>query len=332
MTRLLRPCARLSVWVLCGGLSLLSPAAEAASTFVIVNLDSSGEGLNDPTPLSPEGGNPATTLGEARLRAVELAAAVWAQVLSSEVPIRVAVSFDPLEGTAESGVLGLGGAASVFRDFAGAPRTGTWYPSALADKLAGFDLAPGDEDVVLTFNSDTDGDVFLGSTHFYYGFDAAPPDDDIDFVSVALHELAHGLGFITFLDLETGQKLFGYDDAYMLHLEHHGVTPRDFPSMTDLQRLAAYTAGTALHWTGPSAILAGAGLSAGVGVGGHLEMFSPEPPAPRASLTHFSASVFPDAVLEPFYVGPSTRLQLTRAVLEDVGWAAPGQCVDSSQP
>lgn len=299
---------------------------------VVVNLDGPGEGLNDPSSVSPSGGNPGTTLGEARLEAVELAAAVWAQVLTSDVPIRVGVRFDPLGGSETSGALGLGGTASVFRDFAGAPRPATWYPSALADRLAGVDLEPTDVDVTLTFNSDTDGDTFLGTSHFYYGFDAAPPEGDVDFVSVALHELAHGLGFITFVDLATGEKLLGYDDAFLLFLENHGASPPDFPSMTDAQRLAAYTAGTALHWRGASAVAAGTGLTGGVGAGGHLEMYSPDPTEALQSLVHLSAAIAPDELVEPFYTGPSTRLELTRALFDDLGWGGAGQCVDPSQP
>jgi len=310
----------------------LSSSGEAASTFVLISVDGPGEGLNDPTPVSPSGGNPGITLGEARLRAVEFAAATWANLLGSDVPIRVEVRFDSMGGTESSASLGLGGAGSVFRDFAGAPRPSTWYPSAIADLLAGTDLDPSGPDVVLTFNSDTDGDVVLGTSHFYYGFDASPPTGDVDFVSIALHELAHGLGLQTFLDLDTGGKLLGFDDAYMLHLELHGATPPDFPSMSDAQRLQAFTAGALVHWTGPSADAAGVSLTAGVDPSGHLEMYAPDPPLPRSSLEHLDDTVAPDELMEPAYLGPSVRLELTRSLLEDVGWGAAGLCIDASQP
>jgi len=323
-----------SVYRACAVAVLLVPfsGAYASSTFVIVNVDGPGEGLNDPTPIVSTGGNPGATLGEARLRAVEFAASIWANVLSSNVPILVEVQFGPLGGNESSAVLGLGGASSVVRDFAGAPVAGTWYPSALADKLAGADLEPGTGDVVLTFNSDVDGAVVLGSSRFDYGFVASPNAGDIDFVSIALHELAHGLGFQTYVDLDTGAKLFGYDDAYMVHLEHHGATPSDFSSMIDAERQAAFVAGGALHWTGSSAIAAGGALTGGVGADGHLEMYAPDPPKVRKSLTHFSGAVVPDDLMGPFYVAPSTRLELSRAVLDDVGWGGAGQCVDASQP
>jgi hypothetical protein len=49
---------------------LAAPAAQAA-VITVVNADAgTGKGLDDPTPVSPVGGNPGTTLGAQRLRAL----------------------------------------------------------------------------------------------------------------------------------------------------------------------------------------------------------------------------------------------------------------------
>ena len=286
-------------------------AVQAGATLVIVNLDGPSEGLNDPSPLSPGGGNPAPTLGEARLRAVELAASLWANLLSSDVPIRIEVQFDSLGGTDSYAALGLGGATKAFRDFTGAPRAGTWYVSAEADALAGTDLDPSADDVEalqLRPRLRRSGSFSLllrlrrrGACRGHrLRVDRAP-------------ELAHGLGFETFLDLDTGEKLFGYDDAFMVNLASYGAVPPDLPSMTDLERLSAFTSGPALHWTGASADEAGSGLTAGVAADGHLEMYAPDPAVPRQSLVHFSDAITPDDLMEPFYVAPRTHLELVRA-------------------
>src|SRR5712691_264104 len=60
-----------------------------AANIVIVNTDPPGTGLNDPTPVSPVGGNAGTTIGAQRLIVFQQAAAIWGGLLTSTVTIRV---------------------------------------------------------------------------------------------------------------------------------------------------------------------------------------------------------------------------------------------------
>src|SRR4030095_8043937 len=84
--------------------------APTLATINIVNNDGAGEGFNDPTPKSPEGGNSGTTLGEQRLILFNRAAAIWGAFLDSSVPINVRAQFDPpTPCSAGGGVLGLAG-------------------------------------------------------------------------------------------------------------------------------------------------------------------------------------------------------------------------------
>jgi hypothetical protein len=129
-------------------------SAHAAATIVIVNQNAPGEGFNDPTPAVPVGGNTGTTLGQQRLIAFQRAADIWGATLTSSVPMRIGASFQPLSCTANSAVLGSAGANEIWSDFTNAPRAGTWYPSALASKLAGEDVAtPGEPHIIARFNS-----------------------------------------------------------------------------------------------------------------------------------------------------------------------------------
>src|SRR4029077_5248591 len=126
--------------------------------------------------------------------------------------IFVDATMDPLTCSSTSAVLGQAGPTNVFRDFSGALVAGTWYPQALANKLHGSDLDAGTHDITAQFNSAI-GTTCPFPNPWYYGFDASPPGSDIDFVSVVLHELGHGLGFLTFVDVSTGAKLGGFDDT-----------------------------------------------------------------------------------------------------------------------
>jgi hypothetical protein len=302
-------------------------SANAASIFV-VNGDSPGKGLNDPMPFVSQGGNGATTLGEARLQALQFAASLLGNLIDSPVPIRIGVRFDSLGGTATSAPLGEGRPVNLYHDFPGAPRPNTWYPAALANKLAGADLDNGTEDEIeLVLNSDIDGPVALGAHKFYYGFDAAIPAGDVSLVTVAVHEIIHGLGFSTALDLTTGAKLEGLDDVFEAHLENTGATPPDFPSMTDPQRLAAFTAAPEVHWVGTNAAAASALLTAGVASGGKIEMYAPGSGVDPNALVHFNSDLVPFQVMETSYGGIQLDLRLARAVLADLGWGPGPGCV-----
>ena len=187
----------------------------------MITRDGAGEGFNDPTPVAPVGGNRGTTLGEQRRIAFEYAAELWAARLLSPVQIRISATFDPLACGAASTTLGVAGPVSVFRDFAGAPRANTFYPSALADSLAGMDLAPNEDDIDATFNS-VFGTTCPFPASWYYGLDGNAPGEDSDFVTVVLHELGHGFGFITFVDVDTGERFQGRDDIFLTFLVDSG--------------------------------------------------------------------------------------------------------------
>ena len=187
----------------------------ANATITIVNVDGPGEGFNDPGPADPAstaGGNPGTTIGAQRLYAFQFAANIWGQLLDSKVPIFVQASFDPLTCTATSATLGAAGAIQVFANFPNAPVANTWYHVALANKLAGVDLAPAptdpdSDDIVAFFNSNLNGNpACLGGRGWYYGLDANE-GTNIDLIAVLLHEFAHGLGFSNFVNEASGSNL-----------------------------------------------------------------------------------------------------------------------------
>lgn len=314
------PSARLALLVL-GSLTALSlgaAPAQASSTITIINLDGAGIGLNDPTPMAPVGGNPGTTLGAQRFNAMQFAADTWEVLLDSPVQIRVGSSFTALFCNASSATLGQAGPNTVHRDFAGAPVTGTWYPAALASSLAGTDLAPGTDDIGATFNSSIGTTCSFPST-FYYGFNESPPGGAIDFTTIVLHEIGHGLGFLTFVDLASGAKLLGFDDTFMRSLEDHSTT-KLYPTMTNAERIAASIDTGDLHWVGALVVGASGGLTGGVGPSGHVRMYAPNPQAPGSSVSHYDTAVTPNELMEPLYTGPNHNVTLTFDLLRDIGW------------
>jgi hypothetical protein len=302
-------------------LLLFLPAAgrARAAQIIIDNADLVGQGLNDPTPVLPIGGNNATTLGDARLAALNQAAAIWSAQLVSLVPIHVRVTVVPLTCSENSAVLASTSVGTVHRDFPSAPLPATWYPQALANALAGTDLAPTEPDISTVFNSQLGNVSCLTGGGFYLGLDGKPANGQIDLVTIALHEFAHGLGFQTFADFSTGAKLSGADDAFLVNLAQQGAAPSSVSAMTDAQRVAAAVSDPNLYWSGASVQAAAPALTAGL-IAGHVRLHAPTPFDPSTSVVHYSTALVPLQLMQPYYNGALRDLTLTKNLLRDIGW------------
>jgi len=234
-------------------LFILTAGQASAANIVVIGVDGPGEGLNDPTPAVPVGGNPGTTLGEQRYNVYQLAAQLWGSVIESDETIWVYARFDPLPCAPTGGVLGSAGTTVVVMDFPGAPSAGTWYHSALADALAGADQVPGYFDIGSTFNSDIDDDdpnCLTGRT-WYYGYDHNE-GIDFDFLTVVMHEIAHGLGFSNFANEGAGTLFLGFPDVYTQY-SLDLTTGLTWDVMDDAERQASAVNGPNVVWNGPSA-------------------------------------------------------------------------------
>ena len=240
----------------------VSTGAFANATIIIQNADGTGVGFNDPTPAAPVGGNNGTTVGEQRLNAFNRAAEIWGKLIDSPVEIIISASFPALTCTTTTGTLGSAGATQTFANFDTAPLQNVWYPVALANKFAGRDLAPGQPDIRARFNRNLGQSGCLDSTGgWYYGFDGNHGTKQ-DLVVVLLHEFAHGLGFASFTDLNSG-ALFGSGDTSPMPnvFEKNMVdslTGLRWDQLTNVQRVTASTNDQGLLWDGRESVRAAA--------------------------------------------------------------------------
>ncbi len=251
--------------------------------------------------------------------AFQAAVDVWACRIVTDQTIRVTATWEPLGAT----TLGSAG-PFLFRNFDGAPRRDTWYPAALASVFAGRDLAPGRPDIQGSFNS-----TFSG-----WHLDPAtpPPADRYDLATVVLHEIAHGLGFIGAMSVQSGLGYVGAPGqtrgpyAYDRYTETgDGTSLLDAAAFPD----GSSALGTALRsqsvwFDGPSVRQATAGRA---------PLYAPPAWNEGTSYTHLDEASFapgtPDGLLTPFLARgerihePGTALC---AVLADVGWTLAGDC------
>ena len=134
---------------------------------------------------------------------------IWANILTSNVPIRVEANWIALDPN----VLGSASAGTFWRDFTNAPKPGTWYSSALAEKLAGSGLTHAD-------SADIKANINSNFSNWYFGTDGNTPTGKHDFVSVVLHELCHGLGFQGSMDISGGQGSWGFGSGFPFIYDH----------------------------------------------------------------------------------------------------------------
>jgi hypothetical protein len=330
--------------LLAGVVALAAAFAAQGASITIQVTDGPAEGFNDPAPFTPMGGNAATSVGQARLNVFNEAARIWGQLINSNVAIVVEASFDPQTCSAGTGVLGSAGPTWMFHDFSGAPLPGVFYPAALADALHGSNLAGtnanntqyGFTDIAAQFNSNINGDATcLGGSHFYYGFDhqlgahAAQGPFVADLLGVVLHELGHGLGFVSIVD-QTGNGLKPSGGAALLSVFDQYVYDENqalfWPQMTAAQRTQSQigsggNGNAALVWNAAHVNAHLARQTSGLTLGGHARLYAPATFDASSSVSHWDSTSTPDLLMEPNYsLRTGNHTDLTVCVLYDLGW------------
>ena len=208
--------------------------------------------------------------------AVQAAVDIWSENFASTVPINVNVKW----GSSSSyGVLASASAKNNFSNFNGAPDKTLYYASALANALAGRDLDPTSPEIEISITS---------NAPWYYGTDGNCPARSFDLVSVILHEMGHGLGFVS----------GNYYDAFSGFGRVDQPTPFDaYAQLPDGRRLAdmpspsleagkAMTSG--LVWSGENAVKANNGIKP--------KLYTPSTYEPGSSISHLDEATFSQSV------------------------------------
>lgn len=266
----------------------------------------------------------ATGFSAEQQTALEFAARRWAQWLVTEQPIKINAYLTALPPS----VLGIC-LPNGRKDFAAAAFSETWYPTALANALSGTELNAGEFDM----------DIYINATAaWYWDTTGAVPAGLYDFVSVAMHEIGHGLGFVSLSKVSNGQGSIGLlqpADFFPL------VTSFPWPALDSLpgifDRLVTDAGGQWLtDYENPSAALADAlqsgllyfsGPKAFAANNGPVRLYAPPAFALGSSVLHLNESSYPtghpDELMTPFAakgkashsIGP-----VTWAMLADMGW------------
>jgi hypothetical protein len=109
---------------------------------------------------------------------------IWGKFLNSSVPVKVNVIFTNLGSASNLAITIPNGR----KDFTNAPQDSVWYPSSLANSLAGSELNSGEADMDIYVNT---------NVNWYTDTLGSPGVGQYDLVTVMLHEMGHGLAFLS---------------------------------------------------------------------------------------------------------------------------------------
>ena len=334
----------------------LADIVNGTHSTIQINFNS---GFDDATVVSAVGGNTGTTVGQQRKNAYLAAAQIIADELYSPVTIVIDAGFSALACTNTQAVLGSAGSND------GLLIAGVIYPNALYDALTGSDSdgLGGNSEIISEFNANLGNSGCLeNSLGWYYGFDTPPVITSADpeyvprsdpgyvgvpkqyissFFTVLLHEMTHGLGFASLVDISTGQKSGGLDDVFsnFLYSQADGALWNDLVAdgtwTADQKRANSITSVTGLLWDGANVKTAAAALSGGATLtagfhdadssgtfssGDRMQMYAPASLESGSSVSHFNTTASPNELMEPQYTDYLDSLGLALYVLKDIGW------------
>jgi len=214
---------------------------------------------------------------------VKAAVDIWAENFESKAPIYIEATWGR---SASSSILGSARPGNYISNFPGAPDPSLWYPSALANALAGKDLDGDSPEMVINVNS---------LATWYRGIGVGPSKYEYDLKSVILHEMAHGLGFLSSDSYDT---YFGYGsidqptpyDAYAQTGDGRRLSDLPSPSLELGEALTSK-----LVWSGAQGIAANGGVKP--------LLFSPKRYEEGSSISHLDEDTFDkagkDSVMSP---------------------------------
>jgi hypothetical protein len=252
--------------------------------------------------------------------AFQYAVNIWAGYVYSDVPIDVEATWASL-GT---NILGSASPSTIHRNFAGALVSDVYFPAALANQLAANDLQANSSDITCNFGSDV---------NWYFGLDGNVPAGAYDFVTVVLHELCHGLGFIGSATVAGATGFIGQSGSpfiYDTFINDNNTGGNLLDLNVGTSAMGAALTGGGLVWSGPE------GVAASLAPPG---IYAPNPWEPGASFSHLREDMYlsgdQNALMTPnLNTGEAIHNPgpIVAGMFSDMGWGVQGCAISSVLP
>ena len=278
--------------------------------------------LGQDTETEPIGGNTGRNLASQRQKVFEHASELWKKYLLFTVDTWVELRFSPLSCDINRAVLANAGPTGFQNDFNNAPLNNVFYVNALASNLKQVELSS--PSIEITINSSiSNNPQCLNGASWYLGLDGKAPQGQVDLLGILMHEIAHGLGFLSLTNFETGSLIRNRIDSFSLWLFDTKVN-KYWYDLSDNQRKNVIQGSSELVFRSSQVLSFTNFMQDGYNSEGIL-MHTPKPAVRGSSLSHFNSSVlfydaiFANELLEPNYKSNFVSY-LTTAVLGNIGW------------
>lgn len=210
--------------------------------------------------------------------AFEAAVEIWETYLVSSQKIRIKASWD---GSLPNGTLAQSKSTRILNNFSNSVYRDVWYVLPLAEALAGREFNNGTEDIEIVMNK-----------NLPWSFNSQNPEPgrNYDLTSIALHEIAHGLGFATSFNLlNSNQAKWGQNGLpYIYDLF---VTDKDLNALADAGRIGN-PSNELKELISNSAVLFN--TETPLSGNGFPKLYAPNPYENGASISHLDEKEYPN--------------------------------------
>lgn len=240
-------------------------------------------------------------------RVFEKATNIWSKLVGSDVPIVIRACWTPMENPY---ILGSCSSDNYYANFPGATKKNTAYVSSLSSALYGSDADPSAPDMHITLNS---------RFNWFLGLNGQTPSNQVDLLSVVLHEIAHGLNFGGGMAVQNGlgYKIFGVPVIYDTFIQKSSGKPITSFATASRELGSALTSND-LYFIGRNALAANGGEP--------VKIYAPKQWRQGSSYSHLDNYTF--------WFSPNTMMTssisygewihdpgpITLGLLKDLGW------------
>lgn len=262
--------------------------------------------------------------------AIDEAAKIWSYIINTGYPnntsqpaIKIQVKWQDLSDSINAVTYfdSTNKIINFYQNFSGAVKQNVYYPVALANKLSQSDLNGSKPEMFIIFNK---------KRQWYYGLDGNTPANYFDLVTIAMHEIVHGLGFTGSFQVSVGgigswgvdstKKYPSIYDCYVADIAKASVVNNTSTYPNPSSSLGIFLKNNNVLFNGSNAMNS-AGLST------PPRLYSPNSWSPGSSISHLDENTYQvgssNSLMTPI-TSPAESIhspgEIVVSALMDLGW------------